>query len=343
MARGSRRGSPVERAAPAPPVPLRDRVAAALESGVRDGRWGPGDALPAARQLARRLGVHRHTVGAAYRRLAERGLVVRAPGHPPRVAPFGSPRVVGAGSPRVMPAPASRGGAPARRVTASEEPARSIARGLASARLRGFAREDALQALREGLALVRHPFVTLYEPRPGLRAALAAELAEALGVPLHAARAPAPTGPPRPGAALLRAELWPRLAARLPEVERIPIRLAGGGRERERILRELPRPCVVGLLTRSRTVRAFATELAASAYGRGVSLAAPDPDDLGAVERAARVAALFLVDASCAAAVPPTRATVRRLRLVAEPDAAALRRYFGARGRPGGPRGEPAG
>lgn len=304
------------------PVSLHARIAAALESEIRDGRREPGDPLPTGRALADRLGVHRHTVAAAYARLEARGLVRARAGHPPVV------RAPGA-RPGACPEGAKSTGTDRAGADAAAETAEWIARALESARRRGIPRDDALRALHDGLASVRHREVTLYEPRPGMRAALAAELAEIVGSRLRAAPAPRPRIGARAGAALLRAELWPRLAARLPEIERIPVRLGGGGREVERILRELPRPCVVVLLTRSRAVRRFATELAASAHGHGVTLATPDPTDRPAVERAGRVAALLLADASCAGAVPPTRATVRRLRLVAEPEVDRLRRYFG--------------
>lgn len=53
---------------------------------VREGRLGPGRRLPSTRRLAARVGVHRNTVAAAYRRLADRGLIELRHGARARVA-----------------------------------------------------------------------------------------------------------------------------------------------------------------------------------------------------------------------------------------------------------------
>lgn len=54
---------------------------------VREGRLGPGRELPSTRRLADRVGVHRNTVAAAYRRLRTRGLVELRHGARARVSP----------------------------------------------------------------------------------------------------------------------------------------------------------------------------------------------------------------------------------------------------------------
>ena len=53
---------------------------------VREGRLGPGRRLPSTRRLAARIGLHRNTVAAAYRRLAARGLLEVRHGARARVA-----------------------------------------------------------------------------------------------------------------------------------------------------------------------------------------------------------------------------------------------------------------
>lgn len=56
-----------------------------LSRGIHEGRLPPGCPLPSTRRIARRAPIHRNTVAAAYRRLAERGLVTVRRGRVARV------------------------------------------------------------------------------------------------------------------------------------------------------------------------------------------------------------------------------------------------------------------
>ena len=57
------------------PLPIHERIAAAVRRAIADGSVGPGDALPTALQVADALGVHRNTVLRAYRMLRDEGTI----------------------------------------------------------------------------------------------------------------------------------------------------------------------------------------------------------------------------------------------------------------------------
>ena len=57
------------------PLPLHERIAAAVRRSISEGAVGPGDALPTALQVADALGVHRNTVLRAYRALRDEGTI----------------------------------------------------------------------------------------------------------------------------------------------------------------------------------------------------------------------------------------------------------------------------
>jgi len=57
------------------PLPLHERIAAAVRRAIADGMAGPGDGLPTALQVADALGVHRNTVLRAYRTLRDEGTI----------------------------------------------------------------------------------------------------------------------------------------------------------------------------------------------------------------------------------------------------------------------------
>ena len=59
---------------PTIPGPLFDQLASSLRASIVDGRVGYGERLPAARELAKGLGINVHTVLRAYRVLRDKGL-----------------------------------------------------------------------------------------------------------------------------------------------------------------------------------------------------------------------------------------------------------------------------
>lgn len=60
---------------PSSPVPLGDQVAASVRRAVAEGRAGPGDKLPPAREVATSLGINLHTVLRGYQQLRDEGLL----------------------------------------------------------------------------------------------------------------------------------------------------------------------------------------------------------------------------------------------------------------------------
>lgn len=70
----------------ASPVPIHDQLVAQVGQLVASGSLSPGQRLPSIRGLASRLGVHHLTVLAAYRTLAERGVLEIREGSGVRVA-----------------------------------------------------------------------------------------------------------------------------------------------------------------------------------------------------------------------------------------------------------------
>jgi DNA-binding transcriptional regulator YhcF (GntR family) len=73
------------------PVPLHDQIVAQVGQLVASGTLTPGTRLPSIRSLSARLGIHHLTVLAAYRSLAERGVLVIKEGSGVSVAHFAPP------------------------------------------------------------------------------------------------------------------------------------------------------------------------------------------------------------------------------------------------------------
>ena len=257
-------------------IPLRRQLAADLEAGIRDGHVRPGAPLPSSRDMARRLGVDRGTVGAALARLRRRNLIELGQGQRPRASL----------RPRPLRLPPAVEMAP--RTAALDLLRRAHAGGLSRWRLL-----NELERIVDGAPSPGPHLVTLCEPRPGLRAVLAAELEDACGVVVHAVDSA--RGIPENSPVILRRELQSRMR-RSGNLECVPISLAGGTRERELVRRRVRRGFVV-LLSRSETVRVFAAELAARDFALGISFKALDPDrDAPGVRRAVMAAAIVFHD-----------------------------------------------
>jgi len=72
-------------------VLVHDQLVAQITLGIASNDLVPGERLPSTRELARRFRIHQNTVSAAYRRLAEQGLVTLKKGSGVYVANSGGP------------------------------------------------------------------------------------------------------------------------------------------------------------------------------------------------------------------------------------------------------------
>ena len=305
-------------------IPLPRQLAADLEAGIRDGRLRPGACLPSSRDLARLLGVDRGTVGAALARLRRRNLVEVRDGQRTRAATCPYPQW-----------PETDRRHPVRR--SSGTTTRRMARTATLALLRrahagGLSRWDLLREL-ERIATADEEAdphrVTLYEPRPGLKAALKAELEATRRIRVRGVGT-ASVGR-HPGPVIVRRELLPRLPNK-EALECLPLALAGGTRERDFVRRRLGRGLVV-LLSGSETVRVFGAELAAREFARGVSFRAIDPDlDPHAAGRAVAAARIVFHDRLTWHHVRLAAVPTVPIRLVPRREIERLERYLSTTG-----------
>lgn len=302
-------------------IPLRRQIAASLADAIREGELPGGTRLPSTRRWAPELGVHRHTLGAAYRELVEGGLARSVPGSGVFVAG---------------------------RAHASDEGGATLRAHLARARAAGRSAAEVAADLERWRAAALSRRVLVVEPEPELRSLLVLEVSRACPVAVDARSLGALRGDPGLVGRAVPVAREP-VARRLREVlpswcDLVPLRCSGGRRALAS-LGPVPPGSVVALLTLSPTVRRQALELAAGLEPR-IALAAPDPTDGPAVERALRVARRVLADALCARR-PPVRGLRRAIefRLLTEESARALRTWFapaaGARPGSAGLREEP--
>lgn len=294
-------------------VSVRRQVAARLEASILDGGLPPGHRLPGIRILARRLGLHRHTVAAVYRELADAGVVVTVPGSGTYVA---DPR-------------GGSGQAPAER---RHDPARSFRDFLGRQRAAGTGAEELSALFSRWCVQVSAGRLLLVEPEADLRRILLHELRRALPCRvefLSALRLRRAPGSALNGVPVARPPVLAALLPRLvPGTEALPLQLSGGGRELA-LVRRLPPRSVVAVVTSSGAVRRRARELLMAETRLGTGLVLPSPDDAQSLSRALRIARLLFVDALCAR-MPGLRECRRKVefRLLAPAAAAALRGWL---------------
>jgi hypothetical protein len=120
-----------------------------------------------------------------------------------------------------------------------------------------------------------------------------------------------PGGLPAPGRS--RGRRW--LLSR--SNEKVTLRL-GIGKETRRLIRDLPSPSVMAVISHSPRVHALARETVGTIRGDDVGYIESRPGDTGSLRQAFRVAHLILFDAACWKLMPPdVRRYTEPLRVVA--------------------------
>lgn len=266
----------------AAPVPVRSQIAAELEEGILDGDLVAGHRLPSVRELARRLGVHRNTVAAAYRDLERSGLAAVRPGSGVYVRRLAPP---------------------------ADAPAVLLRRWLRASREAGHEGASAVAArLASRLHALERWRLAVIEEEPQLRAVLVTELrrlfpvARVVGLSLAAVRR-------RPArlsgrVTLARPGGVDEVAALVaPWGECLPLRACIPPSVR-RAVETLAAPRILAAITGSRHLRRRLQELAWRRHGEGVGFLASEPCDETGLRRVAQLAGLVLADVVSAPRLP---------------------------------------
>lgn len=303
-------------------VPLKRQLAAQMGAAIRSGELGRGRRLPSGRLLAGLLGLHRHTVLAAYADLERHGLVRR---------------IVRSGV-FVRPCAASGGSRSGESGRVSLEAA--FAEFLRAQRREGVSASDLNRLMSRWTDRSSEPGVVVVELEPALRRLIAAEIAEELpGVEVTASSGcSARRNPDALGGrcVVARHEVAARLRGLDPAAADLVILRTASIRDCRRALRVLRAGQVAILLTSSRLLRGYVRELFAGELGRRVGLVCPRPWNGPELDRALGIADLVLTDLMTT--VPERRSipgfAVRAVRIVDRGWIRELARYMGVGLRP---------
>ncbi len=297
-------------------------MAAQIGAAIRSGELGAGRRLPSGRRLADLLGLHRHTVFAAYADLERLGLVRRNL----RSGVFVRPCAVSGASCSV------------------ESDAGSLeaefAEFLRAQRWKGRSAGDLNRLMRRWTDRSSERGIVVVEPEPALRRLIAAEIAgelpdvEVTGSSWCRARS-------RPDAlrgrcVVARREVAASFRGFDPAVSDLVVLRTAAVGECRRALRALHPGQVATLLTSSRLLRRYARELFAGDLGGSVGLSCPRPRSRSELDRALRISSLVLAD--LITSVPMRRSVpgfaVRAVRVVDLGWIRELARYIGVGPRP---------
>jgi DNA-binding transcriptional regulator YhcF (GntR family) len=302
---------------PGHPVSLRKQLAAQIGAAIRSGELDTGRRLPSGRRLAELLGLHRHTVHAAYADLARLGLVHRSR----RSGVF------------VRPCVASGDSCPGDIGSRSLEA--EFAEFLRAQRCRGRSASDLNRLMGRWAERSFERGIVVVEPEPALRELISAEIAAELpDVEVTGSswcRARRSPNAFRGSCLVTRHEVATRSWGFDPAVaDLIVLRTASVG-ECRRVVRALDAGQVATLLTSSRLLRRYARELFAGDLGVSVGLACPKPGRRSDLDRALRISSLVLADLITPVPKRPSvpAFAVRAVRVVDRGWIRELARYIG--------------
>ncbi|MEJ2336428.1 MAG: winged helix-turn-helix domain-containing protein [Gemmatimonadales bacterium] len=263
-------------------VSLRKQLAAQIGAAIRSGELDTGRRLPSGRRLAELLGLHRHTVHAAYADLARLGLV-----HQRRRS-------------GVFVRPGAASGSSCRRDVGSLSLETEFAEFLRVQRCTGRSAAELNRLMSRWAERSFERGIGVVEPEPALRRLIAAEIAaelpdvEVTGSGWCRARR-------RPDALrgrclVARHEVATGFRGFDPALADLIVLRTTCVRECRAAVRALHAGQVATLLTSSRLLRRYARELLAGDLGGSVGLACPRPERRSDLDRALRISTLVLAD-----------------------------------------------
>jgi GntR family transcriptional regulator len=270
---------------PDSPIPIHDQLVTQISLLVAAGILAPGSRLPSVRALSMRLGVHRNTIQAAYRAVADLGLVIPQVGSGVRVADTAAPPAVW------------RDGVALRHL---------VAQFLGEARRHGFSDEAILDAMQSALRPPDVRRIVVVDPHPDVHPLYRQELAPWFTCPLdvitldEAAQHTASLG----DAVLLTsayhvAPLRQIIGNDLPLV----VMTVNAAAETLARVKVLPQGARLGLVSVSSTLLRMAGELLAGLQRDDLDLVPITADNAAGIRTVATKTDLVLVDSVCAAAV----------------------------------------
>ena len=277
-------------------LPIREQLSAQLLLGILSRKLAPGEKLPSVRDLARRQSIHGNTVLAVYRDLAKRGWVTSEPGRGVFVRQFQWPT------------------APQGDLTLDD----LIRAWLSEAQALGYSREDVQSALAKHPQASPERRLLVVDSDTELARVLAAELTAALGQTVASGSydevAPGDCVLANSGQAEHVARVLGNTPFHLIHLKAMQDVLAGQQRP--------PFPVLIGVVSRSPSIRAWAGTLLSSLGFDTDSVLLRDPSEPGWPDG---LSTCHIIATDIVSAVAfPSRLTPQVFRLVSEESLTAV-------------------